>query len=728
MSFSDKKKKKNGYIYLRDNPWYQSENVYKMGISFSLLDRGDTYRTGEFQGGHFPLVIDVGSCSRSRLHVIENLLAHHFQSYHRCNEGGGREFYDRSIIDHVPSFLSECQIPFWIIQEDDIQSRIRYENYQKYKHLLRRMFDRWSHQYQNLLKPYDFQKDVLQHVPLFFQNHDKLKLIWPCGLGKALFGMFIVKKMRFKTVLIGVPSIDLQKQMKEEILRMFPEQDNILCIGSVETTSNDIITDFMVKDTQEPRFVITTYHSCHLFRDIDFTFDFKIGDEAHHLVGTPENAFCAFHQIKSANSLFMTATEKTIEIKYPLETILYSMDDENAFGYCIDRKTVKWAVENKKITDYSILVLKNTEEEVDTIIRKNGFSVQKKELFLSCYMCLKAMEKYEGLSHILLYTNTVDNSILAAQYIDTILSKGLISLVDADDFYNNALHSRQHINTIYIEKEKFKQSRRGIISCVYLFGEGFDMPQLNGVCVADNMQSEIRIVQYLLRPNRLDRKNPDKKAFIVLPYMDMDDWERETQSFEKIRKIISQMRNSDDTIEQKICFCTVQEPPPPDERTSVEEQTSIIDQHLFESVSDLEQLKLRLRWSKTLRSKNTEEEDEYQYIRSLNKSLGITSEKEYILSRTRHPYYIENADSYFKSKGVWRGWKDYLDINDCAFLSWDEWREFCREYKITTREEYEEQCERYPKLPKEPELVYERFGFRNLLRELMRLNKNKRGR
>lgn len=723
MSFSDKK---NGYIYLRNNPWFQMENVYKMGISFSLLDRGDTYKTGEFHGGHFSLVIDVGECSWSRLRVMENLLAHHFHSYHRYHEGGGREFYDRSMIDHIPSFLFEQNIPFRILQEDDIQNRIRYEQHQKYKHLLRRMFDRWTHQYQNALKPYDFQRDVLQHIPLFFEKYNRLKLIWPCGLGKALFSIFVVKKMRFKTVLIGVPSIDLQKQMKKEILRIFPETDNILCIGSVETTSKEIMTNFMLKDTHEPRFVITTYQSCHLFRDMDFIFDFKIGDEAHHLVGTSENSFCAFHEIKSAKSLFMTATEKTHERKHPSnEKIIYSMDDEDVFGYCIDRKTVRWAIENKKITDYSILVLKNTEEEVDAIIRKSGFCVEKKELFLSCYMCLKAMEKYEGLTHMLLYTNKVDHTMLTTHYIDMILSKGLISF-DADDFYNNALHSPQHSDTIHREKEKFKQSRRGIISCVYLFGEGCDMPQLNAVCVADNMQSEIRIVQYLLRPNRLDPKNPAKRAFIVIPYMDTDDWERETRSFEKVRKVISQMRNSDDTIEQKLCLCVIQEPSP-EEKTPPENQRSRVDPDLFDSGEGLEQLKLRLRWSKTLRSKNTEEEDEYQYIRSLNKSLGITSEKEYILSREKHPQYIENAESYFKTKGVWRGqWRDFLDLHECDFLSLDEWREFCKECEITTREKYEEQCEKCLKLPKDPEMMYGRLGFSNLLMELARVNRNSR--
>ena len=52
---------------------------------------------------------------------------------------------------------------------------------------------------------------------------------------------------------------------------------------------------------------------------------------------------------------------------------------------------------------------------------------------------------------------------------------------------------------------------------MYIFGEGFDLPKLNGVCIAVNMYSETRIVQYLLRPNRLDLENPNKKAYVIIP-------------------------------------------------------------------------------------------------------------------------------------------------------------------------------------------------------------------
>lgn len=66
------------------------------------------------------------------------------------------------------------------------------------------------------------------------------------------------------------------------------------------------------------------------------------------------------------------------------------------------------------------------------------------------------------------------------------------------------------------------------------------------------MRSETRIVQYVLRPNRLDPNRPDKTAFVILPYMDTDDWEEENRSFEKVRRVVAHIRNVDETIEQKI--------------------------------------------------------------------------------------------------------------------------------------------------------------------------------
>ena len=140
-------------------------------------------------------------------------------------------------------------------------------------------------------------------------------------------------------------------------------------------------------------------------------------------------------------------------------------------------------------------------------------------------MCLKSLEKYDDLTHILLYTNSVKEAEQAKKYIDDILSLDIIS-INKDKIYNNALHSNNEKTNNYLDKEikKFKNMPFGIISCIYIFGEGFDMPKLNGVCITGNMKSIIRIIQYLLRANRLEIGNPLKIAYQIIPYIDSNDW------------------------------------------------------------------------------------------------------------------------------------------------------------------------------------------------------------
>ena len=54
------------------------------------------------------------------------------------------------------------------------------------------------------------------------------------------------------------------------------------------------------------------------------------------------------------------------------------------------------------------------------------------------------------------------------------------------------------------------------------------------------------------------------------------------------------------------------------------------DYDIEENGNELNKLKLRLRYSKALGSKFTEEEDEYKYVRSINLNLNIKSPEEYI--------------------------------------------------------------------------------------------------
>ena len=69
-----------------------------------------------------------------------------------------------------------------------------------------------------------------------------------------------------------------------------------------------------------------------------------------------------------------------------------------------------------------------------------------------------------------------------------------------------------------------------------------------------------------------------------------------------------------------------------------------------ENSGELNKIKLRLRYSKALGSKFTEEQDEYNYVRSINACMNIQSKPEYNDKKDKHSNFIASPDNYFKKK------------------------------------------------------------------------------
>ncbi len=688
-----------GYIYLRDNEWFKYENVYKMGIMTNVKNRDNPYSTGEVKRGTFVMVIEIEWNEMKR---FDHILKKHFKKLNIYFDGG-TEFYSRSIIDQLIPFV-KSRLPCRVLSQEEVykmertQRKDQLDDVFKKNQVIRTFFKRVAVAKHAAKKkksailslidhiPNEQQQIVLNGIHAFYEKYDIGKLIWACGLGKAMLGLFIVKTLGFKHVLIGVPSIQLQNQMIEEIKKLFP-------LSLVQRVGGG--SKYEAKDG----FVVSTYHSCDTL--LEDAFDFKIGDEAHHLVGaSTDKGFRSFHRIRSKKTLFMTATEKVVENK---ENVL-SMDQE-CFGQTIDIKTVCWAIEHKKITDYQVVLLKNTAQEVTHIMNTLELDPAKTELFLSCLMCIKSMEKYPDLTHVLLYTNTTQDADLSQLYIDKINNRLSFPL------FNRSLHSKS--KNVAEEIETFKTSPRGIISCVYLFGEGFDLPKLNGVCVAGHMQSDIRITQYLLRPNRLEKGNPDKIAYILIPYLD-EQW---NTSSDKVTTLIRQLRNVDEHVEHKIRVCSSVTPPPYKPERFIQNYTLGNDEPTTEAV------KVRLRHSKSLNSETSEEENEYLFVCSEIKGK-FHSKKEYFEYLIKHPEFMDwfegrsRPEEYFTKTGMWNGWYPFIGIDTSVFLETKEkWIQFCKQHII----DYERQSLDYPQLPRDPCDFYK--DFTNIDNELGRFRR-----
>jgi hypothetical protein len=234
------------------------------------------------------------------------------------------------------------------------------------------------------------------------------------------------------------------------------------------------------------------------------------------------------------------------------------------------------------------------------------------------------------------------------------------------------------------------------------------------------MELEIRIVQSTLRPNRLDNDFPNKKAYIIIPYIDTENFLSDNESFDKCRKIISKIRNVDEKVEQKINVVSLGK-----SDKSKKEKDKIEYNNIIENDNELTKIMLRLRYSKALDSKQSEEQDEFNYIKQLNKELNIKSKEEYIIVKNKHKNYIENPEEYFKSKGVWSNWYDYIGYDTKKFIQdKNGWINFCKENNIKSLEDYNNLCESNDNLPYNPADFY--IGFVSIPIELGFYNKRRR--
>lgn len=622
--------------------------------------------------------------------------------------------HDNQVIDD-PVIINKLQDRY---DKLNSENKLKYREKMSKKKLLRRRiikmkklrrFVELIRRYSKMPKPDFDQKKILDKINIHFMDSDKGIIIEPCGLGKTLLSIFTLRNLNSIKICIGVNSIDQMAGFKEEILRLFPNKNNILCLGGHNSKPIEEIKqklDNICSDS--PIFIITTYASCHKLVDDDIYFDFKIADECHHLTSIVSNTVKSnlkFHDIKTNKTLFMTATAKYIDT---ITNDCFSMDNEEQFGEIIDERTVKWAIENKKITDYMILLLKNTEDEVEVIMESvGGIDEDKVELFISAYMALKALNDYDNLTHIFLYCNNIVNSKFLKGAVDTILDKCDFPNINREQLYNKALYSDSHIN-ITEEKKQFINSQLGIISCVYIFGEGTNLPCLNGIVVCENMVSENRIVQSCLRPNRLDYLNPDKIAYLIIPYIMNDRYgEEKYKSFDKVFNIVKNMGLVDKNIEQRIKVnrinCKY-------ERKDKKEFLAISKAVMIDDVNELNLVKTRLKHRRSLNSHFSTEESELNYRRELNRKYGFQSKQDYFNLETEHECYIgSDPEGYFKKNGVWNSWQDFLGYDTSSFpADKSSWKRKCTELGITSYAEYKKKC-RVNNLPEEPNEIYDDF-------------------
>lgn len=660
-----------GYIYVRTHEAWDIYDICKLGKTQNITNRDSGYITGEFVIGEFSYVVEVPLAKMSK---AEKELGEDFKrlGFHerrlRGRRYGGKEFYKKAIIPLIIETLKKHDIEARLLSHEEIDSIARKEYFAKIAKYVNKksVSDLIKKLKANTLvncsyTKRDYQITIIDKSVVHFQEHNKGILVLMCGLGKTLISLWIAQELKSNTILIGVPNIQLLDQWKKVITQLFPA---IPQLSVYETCTIKSINSFLVLNQQQC-IVLTSYASVHKVysatNSSGFIFDMKILDEVHHLtsqhsIEEHHKTYVKILQIKSIKQLALTATLKILEANEHLrdEEIIISNTNVEHFGEVITKRCLLWAIEKTILCDYVIQTLYANEDELRAQLLKFHITLDNddnKRLWLSAYSALKSI--VDGHSHhLLIYANSKANAIQIVIYIKMLLHTiFIIPELFYSDYNGTMIKDKQTKILAEFEKAKF-----GIITCVYCLGEGWDFPLLDGVLFAENMTSNIRIVQSALRASRKNANEPEKRTKIILPILNIEYFidNSNNSDWKKVREVIHQLGLEDETISYKVkVFKLTFEPgkqvykPRPPKQHKLYEDIGSYDEELTQQ--------LRLKTVKRCALGTS-----YEKAKKLIVEKNIKTKEDYfVLTESDNRLTQEPEITY---RGKFTNWIDYLSI------------------------------------------------------------------
>ena len=652
-----------GYIYIRTNEYWDLYDAVKLGKTSNIPDREQIYITSEINRGSYIIIIELELVSlddtEKQLQIYFNNLNLHIKF------NAGTEFYKKEIIKFIIPFFDIHTITYKILSNDEIENLIRktriYEdediNNIETQIATIKLND-------EVYSPRNYQYSIIEKSTNYFQTNEKGLLIIPCGTGKTLISLWISQELKSNTILIGVPNKLLLKQWERVICVLFQNIPYITISGDVNI---ETIVKFL-QTHQKKCIVITTYSSAHKVytstQSAKFVFDLKINDEVHHLTSTTmrlENTTKEYIQmlnIPSIKQLSLTATLKELESINEDNNII-SNNNVEYFGEIIERKSLLWAINENIVCDYVIQTIITNEEQLEQQLSKFHIVEENdKRLFLSAFASLKSI--YEGHSHhLLIYSNNKYNSLKLIRYIKMLLDDNYF---DIPDLYYSNYHSEIKSKDQKEIINNFETAKFGIITCVYCLGEGWDFPLLDAVVFSENMSSNIRIVQSVLRSSRKNKNDINKKTKIILPILNKDDWleNNDNPDLKKVKQVIYRIGLEDETITQKIKVFRIEiEKQKPKPKPREKEEREMIDE--FGDYDDELTQKLRLKTIKRTTLTTT-----YESARKIIADKNIKSKESY--------YELCKIDNRLSTepeivfKGQFTNWIEYLSIERVYYV------------------------------------------------------------
>ena len=441
--------------------------------------------------------------------------------------------------------------------------------------------------------PRDHQVRARSAVMSGFEEHDRGTMVMACGTGKTFTALtiareFVEKEGGTARILFAVPSLALLKQTLDDwaaeadgaftawavcsdtkvssSARNDTAEESAVDLPIPATTDGQRLADSLNANnaTEGLQVVFATYqsidvihHAQEIAGDKWRDFDLIICDEAHRttgatLTGEDESAFTKIHSdefIRRAKTLYMTATprifaENAKNRASEKDAILTSMDDQETYGPVFFRLGFGQAVKENLLTDYKVIILTVSEEEVSqhyqAIAETGGeLNLDTAAKLTGCWNAL-AKRKNRGsdvdygedrapMRRAVAFCKDIKASkAVATQFPDLVNGPFGLSDLSNDDASDNLQVECRHVDgtmNAAVRAREMDWLTEGagtdevpvcrILTNARCLSEGVDVPTLDAVLFLSPRKSQVDVIQAVGRVMR--RAEGKDFGYIILP-------------------------------------------------------------------------------------------------------------------------------------------------------------------------------------------------------------------
>ena len=526
------------YIYIRDNIWYNSENIFKVGITTSIKDRSNTYITGELYKGFYVKIYEL-DVNPQKLKLIDNLFKKDFKHLNIYFDGG-TEFYDRCIINHIETFFINNNLDFISKTENELK-RINRD-----KHNIINKFKKFYIGIINLNKETlrDYQIQAIAHITEQLNLYNKSYLHLATGAGKSKIAINVICNIKPLNIIIFSPRITIKNQnISNKYLDILNEHHFQYNIYSYCYQSYKNVYNLIIKNNIKNIFI--WFDESHWALDNWVSVSINDNDNKNDYDNKNENAKIKQFFINDNNyikyRLFTTAS--------PNKDLI--INNEKYYGKLYEPIKFK-ELKNKYLCDIEVEIFDKEIEmeriEYNSLIfntfnkhnqeRKLGFSFHNtcNSAYLSYLHHLKDFNdrKIDIKPYLLIneefikkeiLNNKDDNDNKDDNGEDLKIIKKIKKDIGNIDYYNEITKFENEVNN--------KQKALGYVVAKYSIG--YDNKNIDIIYFTDYKLSYKDIIQSIGRGTRL---NGDKKLRIILPTNSNNDIGRNYKKIENVLKYL----------------------------------------------------------------------------------------------------------------------------------------------------------------------------------------------